>query len=150
VHDFVFETGRHHAGRRRFRAFLIAHGELDFRPDGFLVKLQGLFASAVEEEVSLYDWISFCAHNLIDCLRFNYTTNGWGCSGQVFEFFFLLPARSSPKKNGAAGHPLGAPSPNRQAKGTIKKRARSEIGARNQHVKAGLPPGRQRSQAPFP
>ena len=40
-------------GRRRLRILLEAHHHLDFRAEGFAVKFNGFFATAVKEEIGL-------------------------------------------------------------------------------------------------
>src|SRR5262249_25983526 len=57
MHDLVVAAGRNHAGRRRFRAFLIAHHHLDLGAQRLLVELDRLLAAAVEEQIR-------CRHGL--------------------------------------------------------------------------------------
>src|SRR5262245_42753426 len=57
MHDLVVAAGRNHAGRRRFRAFLIAHHHLDLGAERLLVELDRLLAAAVEEQIR-------CRHGL--------------------------------------------------------------------------------------
>src|SRR5215467_13550128 len=51
MHDLVVAAGRNHAGRRRLRAFLIAHHHLDLGAERLLVELDRLLAAAVEEQI---------------------------------------------------------------------------------------------------
>src|SRR5919201_6571571 len=51
MHDFVLAAGRNHAGRRRLRAFLVAHHHLDLGAKRFLVEVERFLAAAVEEQV---------------------------------------------------------------------------------------------------
>src|SRR5262245_25872773 len=57
MHDLVVATGRNHAGRRRLRAFLLAHHHLDLGAERLLVELHRVLAPAVEEQV-------LCRHGL--------------------------------------------------------------------------------------
>src|SRR5262252_7167461 len=57
MHDLVVAAGRNHAGRRRLRAFLIAHHHLDLGAERLLVELDRLLAAAVEEQIR-------CRHGL--------------------------------------------------------------------------------------
>jgi hypothetical protein len=62
MHDFVFGSRWNCSRRRWLRTLLKAHHHLDFGAKSFAVKLDGLFATAVEEQVGLYDSIVFGTH----------------------------------------------------------------------------------------
>src|SRR5215471_12160260 len=57
MHDLVVAAGRDHPGRRRLRAFLIAHHHLDLGAERLLVELDRLLAAAVEKQIR-------CRHGL--------------------------------------------------------------------------------------
>src|SRR6516162_4387783 len=62
MHDLVVAAGRNHAGRRRLRAFLIAHHHLDLGAERLLVELDRLLAAAVEEQIR-------CRHGLLSFVQ---------------------------------------------------------------------------------
>src|SRR6516162_3135179 len=62
MHDLVVAAGRNHAGRRRLRAFLIAHHHLDLGAQRLLVELDCLLAAAVEEQIR-------CRHGLLSFVQ---------------------------------------------------------------------------------
>src|SRR5205085_4110532 len=51
MHDLVLAAGGNHAGRRRLRAFLVAHHHLDLGAKRLLVEVERFLAAAVEEQV---------------------------------------------------------------------------------------------------
>src|SRR5436305_13487287 len=54
MHDLVLAAGGNHAGRRRLRAFLVAHHHLDLGPKRLLIEVERLLAAAVEEQIRCY------------------------------------------------------------------------------------------------
>src|SRR5215831_7419912 len=62
MHDLVVAAGRDHAGRRRLRAFLIAHHHLDLGAERLLVEIDRLLAAAVEEQIR-------CRHGLLSFVQ---------------------------------------------------------------------------------
>jgi hypothetical protein len=78
MHDFILKTGGDHAGRGRFGAVLETHHHLDFGTEGFAIEFDGLFATAVEEEIGLDEAIIVCrTHIFNQCFVFVFiiTTN---------------------------------------------------------------------------
>src|SRR5262249_14941075 len=82
MHDLVVAAGRNHAGRRRLRAFLIAHQHLDLGAERLLVELDRLLAAAVEEQIR-------CRHGLLSFVQvvwdrsFGISRLGSRCAGAM-------------------------------------------------------------------
>src|SRR5215510_1936457 len=64
MHNLVIPTRRYLSGRRRFRALFVAHQHQDFSAQGFFVKLDRLFAAAVEKQIG-FDSHSFILLHLL-------------------------------------------------------------------------------------
>src|SRR6516164_9001849 len=77
MHDLVVAAGRNHAGRRRLRAFLIAHHHLDLGAERLLVELDRLLAAAVEEQIR-------CRHGLLSFVQVVWERRlGKSCDGAM-------------------------------------------------------------------
>src|SRR5262245_54250338 len=77
MHDLVVAAGRNHAGRRRLRAFLIAHHHLDLGAECLLVELDRLLAAAVKKQIR-------CRHGLSPlCKSFGISRLGSRCDGAM-------------------------------------------------------------------
>src|SRR5215510_434494 len=77
MHDLVVAAWRDHTGRRRLRAFFIAHHHLDLGAERLLVELDRLLAAAVEEQIR-------CRHGLSPlCKSFGKSRLGSRCDGAM-------------------------------------------------------------------
>src|SRR5215472_17580499 len=94
MHDLVVAAGRNHAGRRRLRAFLIAHHHLDLGAQRLLVELDRLLAAAVEEQIR-------CRHGLSPLWKSLGKVVGGSCDGAMTAFRPLVPV-SAPQGRSCA------------------------------------------------